>query len=332
MESSSGRWMLWEITSMMIEDTPIFGVGHGNYSREYLNYQATYFEDTKHAENAYKAANIKQAHNEFLQSFAEGGIISVVLLISIWILPAIFLLKKLNTNNLIFALSRLGILVSILIHSLIDSPLHVLPVAMIGYATIATTDKTLFTLSNRSKYLCIILASAYFMFISIKKSKAYPGHHYWKNGVEHIQKKQWSLAITDLEYALEKLPKKGELLFQLGSAHIFDQQYTRGMYFIDESKKNFNDRNIYLSESYALLKLKKYEQAKQSASTALSMFPTHLAPHLLLGEIYYYLDEERLSKASLSKCINEDIEIKSVETEQISEDAKVLWKNFYGSL
>lgn len=329
-ESSSGRWMLWEITSIIIEENPVFGVGHGNYSREYLNYQAVYFENESHAHNAYKAANIKQAHNEYLQSIAEGGILSGILLIAIWILPLVFLSKKLRTESSIFDFALLGILVSILIHSLIDSPLHVLPVAIVGYATIATMDKTLITFPKKSKYAWVILLSGYFTFMIIKKGNAYFGHHYWKQGVEHIHREQWSIAINDLEVALERLPNKGELLYQLGAAHIFDGQYTRGTYYIGESKKHFNDRNIYLSEAYGLMKLEKYAEAEKSATTALSMFPIHLAPHLLLGEIYYHLGQEELSKASLSKCINEDIEIKSVETKQISEDARELWQEFYG--
>jgi O-antigen ligase len=330
-ESSSGRWMLWEITSIMIEENPVFGVGHGNYSREYLNYQAIYFEDESHAENVHKAANIKQAHNEFLQSFAEGGILSGILLFSMWILPIVFLFKKLNTEYYILNLARLGILVSILIHSLIDSPLHVLPVSIVGYATIATMDKTLFIFPKWSKYAWVILLSVYITFMTIKKGSVYFGHHYWKQGVEHIHREQWSLAINDLEVALERLPNKGELLYQLGAAHIFDGQYTRGTYYIGESKKYFNDRNIYLSEAYGLMKLEKYAEAEESVTTALSMFPTHLAPHLLLGEIYFYLGEIEDSKASLQKCIIENTPIKSPETKQISEDALILWERFYGS-
>jgi tetratricopeptide (TPR) repeat protein len=329
-ESSSGRWMLWEITSIIIKENPVFGVGHGNYSREYLNYQAIYFENESHADNAHKATNIKQAHNEFLQSFAEGGILSGILLFSMWILPIVFLFKKLNTEYYILNLARLGILVSILIHSLIDSPLHLLPVAIVGYATIATMDKTLFIFPKKLKYAWVILLSVYITFMTIKKGSVYFGHHYWKQGVEHIHREQWSLAINDLEVALERLPNKGELLYQLGAAYIFEGKYTRGIYYIEESKKHFNDRNIYLSEAYGLMKLEKYAEAEESVTTALSMFPTHLAPHLLLGEIYYHLGQEELSKASLSKCINEDIEIKSVETKQISEDAKKLWQEFYG--
>ncbi|MEQ9307999.1 MAG: O-antigen ligase family protein [Balneolaceae bacterium] len=331
MGSSSGRWMIWEITTLMIEDNPVLGVGHGNYSKEYLNYQAVYFGDESHIENEIKAANIKQAHNEFLQSFAEGGIVSGVLLLIIWILPFFLMFRNSRGDFSGIELAKLGMISAIVFHSLLDSPLHVLPVAIVGYAVVGSVDKNFIALSGKYKHGLTFFVSAYLILVSITKIKAYSGHHFWKEGVEHVRKQQWKLAINDFENALERLPEKGELLYQMGSAHVFDEQYTRGIYFINKSKEHFNDRNIYLSESYALLKLKKYEQAKQSAFTALSMFPTHLAPHLLLGEIYYYLGDTDQSKTYLLKCINEEIEIKSIETKQISEDAKLLWQDLYGT-
>lgn len=332
MESSSGRWMIWEITALMVQDNPVFGVGHGNYSREYLNYQAVYFEDESHAENIIKAANIKQAHNEFLQSLAEGGLGSGVLLFAIWTFPFVQIYRDRKGKYSVSDLTKPAMVSAIVLHSLIDSPLHVLPVAIAGYAIIGTIDKNLFVLSRWSKYVLFFLVSIYCVFISVRKINTYSGHRFWKNGVEHIQKKQWKLAINDFEVALERLPQKGELQYQLGAAYVFDGQYSRGIYFINESKKNFNDRNIYLSESYGLIQLEKFEEAKEKALVVLAMFPAHLAPHLLLGEIYYNLGDIELSKESLKKCITEDIEIKSIETKQISEEAKELWERFHEKL
>lgn len=87
---------------------------------------------------------------------------------------------------------------------------------------------------------------------------------------------------------------------------------------------------IYLSESYAHIQLGEYKKAEEKALIALSMFPTHLAPHLLLGEIYFYLGDKEKSKASLQKCMKEDIPITSPETKQISEDAALIYQRFYG--
>ena len=59
--------------------------------------------------------------------------------------------------------------------------------------------------------------------------------------------------------------------------------------------------------------LLEYKKAEEKALIALSMFPTHLAPHLLLGEIYFYLGDKEKSKASLQKCMEEDIPINTAD-------------------
>tara|TARA_R110002049_G_scaffold140943_3_gene302492 strand:- start:24197 stop:24382 length:186 start_codon:yes stop_codon:yes gene_type:complete len=56
---------------------------------------------------------------------------------------------------------------------------------------------------------------------------------------------------------------------------------------------------MYLTESYANIQLKNFKEAEQSAKKVLAMFPTHLAPHVLLGEIYYEQGRIKESKVSL---------------------------------
>lgn len=331
-KSTSGRWMIWEITGLMISEQPFIGVGQGNYSVEYLIYQAKYFEDPAHTKNEVKAANIKQAHNEFLQSIAEGGVLSAVLFVLIWVIPFLYLYRRLIKGIDYVLLTQLAIHTSIFIHALLDSPLHVLPVAIVGYSNIALLSKDRFHIQTKGikRIALLIIVAFYLLFTSVKQLKKYPGHHYWKKGVDHITKLEWRGSVADLNKALEYLPNKGEVLHKLGSSHIFIEEYSRGLYYLEESKKYFNDRNIYLSESYGFIKLKKYKQAEESAKKALGMFPTHLAPHLMLGEIYFYQGRFEESKQFLQKCIDEDIPIKSIETKQISEDAKKIWVQFYG--
>ncbi|HMB98671.1 MAG TPA: O-antigen ligase family protein [Balneolaceae bacterium] len=131
-ESSQGRWMVWQLSATMLIEHPLTGIGHGNYATEYLNYQARWFQNEKHQPFAYKAANLKQAHNEFLQAFFEGGTPGGLLFLYLWLYPLFHFWKnrsKLNqTNTTLFA-----ILAAIVCHSLMDSPLHVLPVTIIAY-------------------------------------------------------------------------------------------------------------------------------------------------------------------------------------------------------
>ncbi|HMB98670.1 MAG TPA: hypothetical protein VKM36_09320 [Balneolaceae bacterium] len=142
----------------------------------------------------------------------------------------------------------------------------------------------------------------------------------------------WQKATGHYQHALEYLPDEGELHFHMGAALVMQESPSRGLVHLEHALKNFNDRNIYLSRSLAFTELKQYGKAEENAHTALSMFPDHLAPHLLLGEIYHYTKLENKSKESLLKCIKQQTSVQSDQTKQISEDAADMWKQFYGQI
>jgi O-antigen polymerase len=335
-ESSSGRLMVWEMSFPMLTDNPIFGVGFNRYAVEYLNYQVEYFSKPENASLSYKAANLKQAHNEFLQAFFETGIIGGLLFATIWFLPIIFFFTRGPTKkNKETFLPVVLLLVAILIHANVDTVLHVLPISVLAYILLG-----LIPIQNDSFYLSIktvrpvaiplvITLGFYSAFMIDKTIQQYPAYRIWQTGNEYSLKRQYNWAIYQFEASLNNLPGKGELQFHLGSSLVLSGEYSRGLVFLRESLETYNDRNIYLSMSYGYLRLRDYARAKELAQQALAMFPDHLAPHLLLGEIYYYLGDYNKSKKSLSKCINLQTRIRSNQTEQIKTDAEAFWKRFY---
>lgn len=335
-ESTKGRFMIWEISAPMFSNNLIFGVGQNHYSIEYLNYQADYFHNKNNLTYSYKAANLKQAHNEFIQAFCESGTAGGIIFLIICIYPLYLLLQKIISNHSedrIFYYGLFAIQLVILIHSLVDSPLHVLPVSVIFYIILGLIPaKNLkFKLDKRKWIMLLILLSLYIIFIGDKAVRQYSGYYYWEKGVERTQKYLWKDAIENYDIALRKLPEKGELEFHLGSAMVMNQDYIKGINFLNKSLNNFNDRNIYLSLSFAYLRINKYNLAEKFSKIALSMFPDHLAPHLLFGEIYYRLGKIEKSKSSLIKCINQETHFHSFNTYQIAKNAEQLWSKFYGN-
>lgn len=332
-ESSKGRLMIWEITSEMIKEEPFLGVGHGNYSVEYLNYQAEYFSKPENQQREYKAANIKQAHNEFLQAIAEGGVLGGLLFGSIWLLPLWIGIKRFGHRSFEI-MTPVAIVVAICLHSLVDSPLHVLPISVIGYSflVLLPLPEITFKLTSKTKWVTVLVLCGYSLFVGLRTLRTYPGYRIWKQGIELASNQEWPSSIVAYNEAMNRFKQKGELSFHLGSALVFDGQYSKGMYYLNSAKRDFNDKNIYLSEALAHIQLKDFEKAEELTLKTLAMFPSHLAPHLLLGEIYFELGQEEKSKKSLLKCIREDILVTSEETKQISKDAKDYWKSVYGAL
>ncbi len=68
---SSGRWQFWQTTLLIIRDYPLLGVGLDAFGIAYTRYDQM---------NGFY--RIEQAHNEYLQVWAEAGIVGLVLILT----------------------------------------------------------------------------------------------------------------------------------------------------------------------------------------------------------------------------------------------------------
>lgn len=72
-EAGQGRWDIWLATVHMIADHPLFGVGPGGYTAIIASYKPPHFFEL----------SISHAHNDYLEFFAESGLIGMALLIAV---------------------------------------------------------------------------------------------------------------------------------------------------------------------------------------------------------------------------------------------------------
>jgi len=111
------RWDIWPATVNLIKDNPIAGVGFGGYWMAFTKYH-----------NASGEMTPQQAHNDYLEFVASGGVISVAL--GGWFL---FLFirnarNRIRTRDRFVRAARCGALIGIsgvAVHSLVDFGLHI---------------------------------------------------------------------------------------------------------------------------------------------------------------------------------------------------------------
>ncbi len=134
--SAFGRLFIWKITYNIIADKPLFGIGFNRFEADYNNYQAKYFAAGNGIlEEKLAADNVRHAHNEFLQMWAELGLIGLFIFISIIIL--VFLdnrascceppEKESPSEIQIVNLSAKASIIAVLAFSFFSFPLHILP-------------------------------------------------------------------------------------------------------------------------------------------------------------------------------------------------------------
>ena len=121
------RIATWKFTVLMIKDHPLLGSGIGTYKYNTLKYQAIFFDQGENR-SLYPYGFADKAHNEYLQLWAEIGIIG--LLIFIWIIICYFnygikILDKIkNHYKQAILIGLMGSIVAVLVDGIFGFPLH----------------------------------------------------------------------------------------------------------------------------------------------------------------------------------------------------------------
>jgi O-antigen ligase len=111
------RWDIWPATWKLIKDHPLAGVGFGGYWMAITAYHDASGEMTP-----------QEAHNDYLEFLASGGLIGVV--IGTWFLYRFIRVvrRRLLTSDKLVRAARIGAIVGlagVAIHSIVDFGLHV---------------------------------------------------------------------------------------------------------------------------------------------------------------------------------------------------------------
>lgn len=110
--SLASRLTIWKSAGLMVENSPLFGIGPGNFQNKYLEYQE-YFPP-------YLEWSVPQPHNIFLAFWLESGLVGL----AGFIMLLVYFFrdnKKAIQANRDLGIILLGIIIYVLIHGLVDT-------------------------------------------------------------------------------------------------------------------------------------------------------------------------------------------------------------------
>jgi O-antigen ligase len=136
--SSSDRLLMWRSAGEMIKDKPITGIGIGMYKVKFFEYRDKVLDKIPYF-GVYEKA--EQAHNEYLQLWAEMGTIGIIA--AIWLIIGYFIYtfkSKIKDPKLkILTIGLLSSVVAILIDAIGSFPFHIAPSAVLNVVLTALT-------------------------------------------------------------------------------------------------------------------------------------------------------------------------------------------------
>lgn len=340
--SADGRLLIWKITSRILERNLIWGMGFDRYSAEYGNYQADYFSENN-GDNYEKllSGNVKQAHNEYLQIWAELGIIGLLLWLGI-IISALWGYRKNDLpppdENIINGLtvSAKASLISLLIVSVFSFPLHILPtyinfVFMISILSAVLEASNAFSLKvfrfNVPYYLktaFMTVAVGFASFTLIENYRMFNAYKLWKEAYELASYGEYGDSIKKFEEACPVLKTEGEYLFNYGGVLVLHGKFEKAAKILEESKKNYLDPKQHINLGICFENMNEFEKAEQSYIHAANMEPNTLYPKYLLAKLYMKEKKYGQAKNECEKIIGAKIKIRTTAAQQMKQEIKSL--------
>lgn len=117
-DSAEGRILIWTITINMIRNSPFWGYGIGGFHKNYMNFQAQYFQSNINSLYSSLADNVSTPFCDYLLLITNWGIFGVLFFLAIYAILALLYKKSKSEKKNVCLCS----IVSILILSLTSYP------------------------------------------------------------------------------------------------------------------------------------------------------------------------------------------------------------------
>ena len=297
----------WKTTFEMIKDRPIFGSGIGTFKMNYLNYQAEILKNNPY----YIKYSVKagEAHNEYLQMWAELGIIGLGIFIGIimlfYSLVIDYLKKNDSEKDKIIVFGLVSGITCFLIHCLFTFPLHVPALGLtfftlVGLTVIYTRKTNLLKtdsdnrpkelkLKNKGIKIALTILILVFMVwaINLVAVKPYIAEIEYFNGMRHNVDGNYSEALPYFEHAASLDPYNGRILHALGTTYYNLGILNKAEEILQRTTRYLIDANTFYNLGLVYSRAGLFSKAEEEFKYAVYLMPKFTKAYYDLGYLYF---------------------------------------------
>jgi O-antigen polymerase len=301
-DSTQGRSLILRVTSGIVKENPVFGVGYDRFKTTYMLKQADYFLKHPGEPQMDKADDVYYAFNEPLQFLAENGIAGCLVCFLF-----ILLVFKNKSSSPLFSIALSG-LISIAVFSLFSYPSQILPIKVNLFLFLALIgkpeQKMIFSikktgwLGNKiiklSLFTCICL-SAVWCFISITRIRNSLG--LWKTAYLEYANNNLPESTKAYQAAYPILNANGEFLINEAKAHYFKGDYKSAIALFIRAKNDISNTVLENGLGDAFAASGKNNEAETAYLHAIAMTSARIYSRYLLTKLY--IKTNQFAKAEL---------------------------------
>jgi len=330
------RIATWKFTVLMIKDHPLLGSGIGTYKYNTLKYQAEFFAQGENR-SLYPYGFADKAHNEYLQLWAELGIIGLG--IFAWLIISYFncglkILRKLKDEykqGIIIGL--MGAVVAVLIDGIFGFPLHLPATVILSWLALGLTvavglkdeanaqevkiirensnEKEKKEKRNISRFKSLLFIGTIFLilFLCVTICRPFIARIYWYYGYKEITNKNWNKAISMNEKALEWNPYLGQVYYDIGKILQNKGFNNLALEYFEKASKYVDHPNLPQDFAYIYLKKGQLDKAEIKLRQAI-LYQSDEKPmvplYSELGNVYVQLKRYKPAEIAFKNAIGID--------------------------
>jgi len=314
-DSADGRAFIWKNTLELIRQNPV-GVGLGNYSGSYGHIQAAYFESGTGTEDEERVAESPEyAFNEYLQLFAEQGIVVFLLFIGIVGYSLYIGIKRKR-------IAATASLLALLIAASVSYPFNVLPFLIILVFLLA--------LINRQekgivipKSVSVMLAVCSFFIVALCLYNRYPTYYAYKKWEKvnlQYQYRDYKEAVNEYSELYPLLSDQVKFLFEYAQSLSKTEQYTESNEVLKRAMQISCDPMLYNVMGKNYQAMKQYTEAEQCFIKSSHIVPNRIYPYYLMTLMYMETGEMKKAKDAAQIVLTKEPKVQSTAVKEMREE------------
>uniref|UniRef100_UPI003218024B O-antigen ligase family protein n=1 Tax=uncultured Draconibacterium sp. TaxID=1573823 RepID=UPI003218024B len=336
-DSADGRILIWQVASEMIADKPIIGHGMNGFQRNYMEYQADFFEKNPNSSYKILADDNIYAFNEFIRILVEQGSAGLLFIISLIIL--LFSLnnkvdKQRSVGSEIIAKS---VLLTIITFGLFSYPAEIFQfkvIVIICIAKISANYKSLHWFDLTSIYLSksivkkvititLMLSVIPLTYYSYKYAESC---NIWTSTLKLTNKKNYHSKIEELEKVYPVLCNHGVFLLTYGKLlHKFNME-KRAVIILSRANHFLPLGANYLVLGECYWNLGKFECAFSAWQRSSMMVPNMFTPQYNMAKMKFENGDIEEARKLADSLLKKKIKVQSPEIDFILKEMEFISK------
>lgn len=330
-DSSSGRMLVYKISFRMLKEHWLWGIGQGQFAKQYNLYQARYFEsaDIDNRE-ALLADNVYYAFNDLLQLLVEQGLMGGLF----FLLTVLLFLRRMRgvlhsgDNSTIFPF--LAMLVCVSVSSSFIYSLHHLPVFLMAMGALAFCNAR----PGNEKVIIpgVVRQLARWSFIipvllfTVDSGKQYLVRRKVRTAGELARAGFTRNALLLYDELEERHVRDGKVLLDHAMLLYQSGLLSRASDIIEKAKDDFISNEVFLLAARVYAEMGNFPAAEMNYKTALYMVPNRMGSRYELMHFYFQSGDSARARYWAHSIAHMTVKVESEKTEMMKNEALVINK------